>query len=62
MPKKKKNEKIIKKIYKLVASKRIELQSGAYSEYTLYYQSGWNQAIETILALLRDIYFLNHDE
>ena len=60
--KKTKDKIIIKEIYKLVISKRIEPRTGLYTDYQAYYELGWNQAIETILALLRDIYFLNHDD
>lgn len=60
--KKTKDKTIIKEIYKLVMSKRIEPQEGIYADHQAYYELGWNQAIETILALLRDIYFLNHDD
>jgi len=59
--KKTKNKTIIKEIYKLVISKRITPR-GLYTDYeTYYYELGWNQAIETILALLRDMIFLEEN-
>ena len=52
----------IKEIYRLVASKRIELKDGVYSDYYWQYVVGWNQAIEVVLALLRDLSFLDDEK
>ena len=61
MKKKNIKKEIIKEIYKMIASKRTELKDGIYSDYYIQYIAGWNHAIESILALLRDLSFLSDE-